>query len=55
MTDSKYGKIYYTRKEKLQAERDYIANGEGSYVLEVFVAGRKVYLDATRRHSTIGR
>ena len=55
VTDYKYGRIHYTRTDKQKAERDYISNEEGSYILEVFVGGKRIYLDATRRHRTIGR
>ena len=55
VTDYKYGKIYQTKREKLEAERDYEFNGEGCYILEVYVHGKKIYLDATRRINTIGR
>lgn len=55
VTDYKYGKIYNSKREKVKAERDYDINGEGSYILEVFVQGKKIYLDATRRINTIGR
>ena len=55
VTEYKYGKRYYSRKEMKKAESDYIVNKEGCYMLEVFVGGNKQYLDATRRFRTYGR
>lgn len=55
VTDYKYGKIHCSRSEKEREERDYKANGEGCYILEVFVGGKLRYLDATRRYQTVGR
>ncbi len=43
----KYGLIHKSAKTKKLAEADYDRNGEGSYILEVFMEGERWYLDAT--------
>ena len=56
VTEYKYGKIHHTRKEKERAELDHIKNGERAcYILEVYLDGKRKYLDATRRYRTYGR
>ena len=56
VTDYKYKKIHHTREDKDREIEDHKANGgEGSYILEVFVGGKRIYLDATRHYKSYGR
>lgn len=55
VTEYKYCKVHKTRKEMNLAEKDYVFNGEGCYIMEAWVGGKKQYLDATRRYSSYGR
>jgi hypothetical protein len=55
ITEYKYGVAYNSWKERKRAEEDYVRNGEGCYILEVFFQGKKLHLDATRRFSSYGR
>ena len=54
ITDYKYAVMYSSQKERKKAE-DYVQNGEGSYILEIFWGGKKLHLDATRRFASYGR
>ena len=45
----------YPRKERSAREREYIANGEGCYILDVLTSDGWMCLDATRKHVTVGR
>lgn len=55
VTDYKYNTIHNSRKQLKREEKDYIKNGEGSYILEAYVEGKKKYLDATRMFESFGR
>ena len=55
VTDYKYAIMHKSRQAFLRAERDYIDNEEGCYIMECVVNGKKVYLDATRRLNSYGR
>lgn len=55
VTEYKYCIMHTTKKSCRKAEKDYIANSEGCYILEAKVDGSWVYFDATRRFNSYGR
>ena len=55
ITEYKYAVMYSSQKERKKAEEDYVQNGEGSYILEIFWGGKKLHLDATQRFASYGR
>lgn len=55
VTEYKYSIIHKTSCAKATAEAEYKKNGEGCYILEAFVDGKKVFLDATRKFKSYGR
>lgn len=55
VTDYKYESIHTSSKSKAKAEAEYDKNKEGCYILEVYIDGKRRYLDATRRFASYGR
>ena len=51
VTEYKYLEMYNNKT----AEVEYIANGEGCYIVEAYVNGKRCYFDATRRMESYGR
>lgn len=54
VTEYKYDKVYPQRERGKYAE-EYDINSEASYVLDVFIGGKKMCIDATRRLYSYGR
>ena len=54
VTEYKYDKLYPFR-DREKYEREYEANDEGCFVLNVYVKGKKMCMDATRRLYCYGR
>lgn len=47
--------LHKSRREMKAAEKDYISNNEGCFIMEAKVNGKTIYLDATRCFSSYGR
>lgn len=55
VTDYRYSRILTTKQQKEVAEAEHITNQLACYILEVFVKGKKLYLDASTKYNSYGR
>ena len=50
-----YEAVVYPRKERVKHEKEYIANSEGCFIIDVQTSGGWVCFDATRQFNSPGR
>jgi SET domain-containing protein len=55
VAEYQYSTLHSTRRDEVLAEEEYKRNREGSYILEGYWDGRRVYFDATRSFKSVGR